>query len=245
MPDPERFVVEGEIAVLRLLQSEYGVESVVATSSRIDRLAGSIAAHVPLLRGEAEDLRALVGFDFHRGCLACARRPSAEALDPDSRMAPLLSHSAARIVVAERLADPVNVGALLRNCHAFGVDLVVLDEKGADPWNRRAIRASMGSVFDQPLAIASGLDAWIAGLSRHMPRGWRMLAATVDPEATAVATVDPAGSMVLLVGNEGAGLSAALRSRATEEVTIPLRRGFDSLNVAAATAILLDRLCPR
>ena len=243
--DVQRFVVEGEIAVLRLLQSKYVVESVVATPSRLERMGRKVPAEVPVFCGEPDWVRSLVGFDFHRGCLACARRPSAEALDPGSHVAELLSRSTARIVVAERLADPVNVGSLLRNCYAFGVDLVVLDGNGADPWTRRAIRASMGSVFDQPLAMVTDLVAWLCEFTRSSGPRWRIFAATVDALATPISAVDPVGPLVLMVGNEGDGLSSGLESLATDRVTIPLRRSFDSHNVAAATAILLDRLCPR
>ena len=227
-PGP-RFVVESAIAVERLLQSGLRVESVVATASRAARL--EVPAAVPLYVVEPALLDDVAGVAVHRGCLACARRP-----DP----APLPSlPPSASVLVAAGVADPANLGALARNARAFGVGLLLLGPTGADPYSPRAVRASMGNVFRLPVHRAADLPAAIAALRS----GRQVWAATVSPAARPVGAVTPA-PCVLLLGNEGHGLPAELIALADGELTIPMAPGADSLNVAAASAVLLHALTP-
>jgi tRNA G18 (ribose-2'-O)-methylase SpoU len=142
-------------------------------------------------------------------------------------------------LIVQGLADPANLGSIVRSARAFAVDLVVLDRRGADPLSRRAIRGSMGHVFAQPLALADDLEAATEVLRRAGAGVW---AATVGADAVALNAVSRPPRLALLVGNEGAGLPAPLRARADREVTIPLAPAVDSLGVAAATAVLLHAL---
>jgi tRNA G18 (ribose-2'-O)-methylase SpoU len=223
-----RFVVEGELAVGRLLESAFEVESIVCTPGARSRLA--IPEHVAVFELENAKLRELVGFDFHRGALACARRPATWTIDEA-----LLQRERATIVIAAGLADPRNVGALIRNARAFGVDAVIVDERGADPLSRVAIRASMGNVFRVPIAIEP-----LPGRVREL--GCTIIAATPDEGAEDLHAFVRPDRIALLVGNEGDGLSEELLALADRRVRIPIAREADSLNVAAATAVLLDRL---
>lgn len=232
------FVVEGEIGVRRLLASGHDVVSVVATPTHLARL--SVPAHVTAHTRDESQLRELVGFDFHRGCLACARRPPHH--DAGSVIDALDTGPATRLVVAENVADPANLGALVRNCSVFGVDLVVVDGRGADPLGRRAIRASAATVLTQPLACVESATVLVAELRRRT--GWRVVAADADPDATPLPWVLATGPLALLVGNEGQGLTPTMRDLAHERVVIPMASGADSLNVAAATAVLLYALGP-
>lgn len=226
--DPERFVAESEGVIRRLLASPFAVESVLATPARGEKLAPLLPAEVPLYTAPRAVLGEVVGYDLHRGCAAVARRPDLRRL-PDAP---------ATVVVAERLADPANVGALVRNCRAFGVDLLLLDARGADPFTPRAIRASAGWVFQQPLAIRPDLAECI---DRLRP-GHAVLAATARREAPPLAEVPAPSAWLLLLGNEGDGLSPALLDAADRSLRIPLANGVSSLNVAAASAVLLHSL---
>ncbi|MFV8751143.1 TrmH family RNA methyltransferase [Nannocystaceae bacterium ST9] len=223
-----RFVVEGEFAVARLLESGFEVESIVCTPGARSRLA--IPEHVQVFELANAALRELVGFDFHRGALACARRPEQWRVDPAIFERPTLT-----IVIAVALADPRNLGALIRNARAFAVDLVIVDAQGADPLSRVAIRASMGNVFRVPILIES-----LPGRIREL--GCSLVAATPEPAAEDLHAFVRPDRLALLVGNEGDGLSPELLALADRKLRIPIAREADSLNVAAATAVLLDRL---
>lgn len=143
------------------------------------------------------------------------------------------------VLLVQGLADPANLGSILRSARAFAVDLVLLDPRGADPLARRAVRAAMGHVFAQPLALAPDLSC-AAGQLRA--RGAGVWAATVGPRARPLDAVSRPDRLLLMVGNEGLGLPEGLRAAADVEVTIPLAAAVDSLGVAAATAVLLHAL---
>jgi tRNA G18 (ribose-2'-O)-methylase SpoU len=234
---PDRFVVESEHAVLRLLSSSYVVESVVTTPSRAAELEPRIPADVRAYVVDAALLRQLVGFRLDRTCLACAVRPAAGGAPIEA----LAGRTRALVVIAERIADPANLGALVRNCRAFGVQLLVADPRGADVLERRAIRASMGHVFAQPVCADVPVDEALARLRRALP-GARVMAAVASGPATPVDGVRRSPCTILLVGNEGDGLSGATLRAADERVTVPVAGGVDSLNVAAAAGILLYEL---
>jgi tRNA G18 (ribose-2'-O)-methylase SpoU len=236
--DLVRFIVEGALAVQRLLASAHEIESVVCTPSQRARF--ELPAELPVFELSKPEISQLTGFDFHRGVLACARRPAQQReLDADT-LERLRGQDRVTIVVAEGLADPRNLGALVRNVAAFSGDLVIADARGADLYSRLAIRSSVGNVFRVPCLVSDALPATIAWLARALPA--EIIAATPDPDASSLPNFDPPPKQILLVGNEGAGLSSELLACADHRVRIPVAAGSDSLNVAAATAVLLYAL---
>jgi tRNA G18 (ribose-2'-O)-methylase SpoU len=142
--------------------------------------------------------------------------------------------AARRIVVLEDVVDHANVGAVFRCAAALGFDAVVLAPRCADPLYRRAVKVSMGAVLAVPYAR---LADWHGGLAELRAAGFRLLALTPDPAAIPIGEIEPAGKLALLVGGEGHGLSDRWLAAADQAVRIPMRRGVDSLNVAAAAAI--------
>ena len=231
-------VVEGEIAVARALASEHPVRAVLVTPSHRARLGAAIDESVEVLEADAELVRQVVGFDFHRGCLAVMQRPRSPALAELEARVREWPAGPRTVLVAEGLADPANLGAVIRNARAFGVDLV-LHGGGADPWSRRAIRAAMGHGFGLPVVGAEGLPAAVAVVRQALGPDARTVAAVVRAGAVPLSGYRAPERVLLLVGNEGAGLSEPLRALADDAITIPLAPGVDSLNVAAATAVLL------
>ena len=227
--DADGFIAEGALAVERLLAARWPVHAVLCTPAARNRLGPRLEG-VAVYEAPGPLLREVVGFDLHRGVVAWAPRPDLARL-------PCRPDALRTVVVAERLADPSNLGALLRNARAFGVDLVVCDSRGADPLSRRAIRAAMGHLFTLPLWITAPAEA-VACLQGR-PRGLRCVATTLAGGATPLARYRWAERVALLVGNEGAGLSPELSARADDAVTLPMAAGADSLNVAAATAVFL------
>jgi tRNA G18 (ribose-2'-O)-methylase SpoU len=234
-PGPGRFIVEGALAVERLLGSGLDIESIVCTPRQRARLV--VPEGVPVIELRKDAIVELAGFDFHRGVLACAKRPAARVSLGEAERERLRGRERVRVVVAEQLADPRNLGAVVRNAAAFAADLLVVDARGADPYSRLAIRAGVGNVFRIPLVVSEDLPRTVAELSREL--GAEVLAATPREDAVALDRFRAPERLILLVGNEGAGLSEPLLGLATQHVRIPIAPESDSINVAAATAVLL------
>lgn len=221
-------VAESELAVGRWLSSGLPVRAVLTTAERWPRLQPLAPASLEVLLAPIDVIRQVVGFPLRRGVVACGPRPAPPAPQPAGEH---------RVVVAQGLSDPRNLGALVRNCRAFGVHEVVVTPSSADPYSRRAIRASAGHVFELPVRVESlaAAEGRLAGLE------W---IATSPSAARVLSDLRPGPRWALVVGNEGAGISPELLERCRTRVRIPLAAGVDSLNVAAATAVCLHALCP-
>ena len=181
----------------------------------------------------------VVGFNVVRGYLAVARRPH-------PREAQEVLEGASRVAVLEGLTDVSNVGALFRSAAALGVDALLLAPTCADPFNRRAIRTSMGTVFQLPWAPAP--RPWPqATFDVLRADGFTSVALALDEHA--VRLDDPAltdsGRVALFFGSEGTGLSDDVLSAVDRSAIIPMSRGVDSLNVAASSAVAFWELCAR
>ncbi len=234
-PDRRGIVIaEGVNVVERLARSPYRVRAVVGVAARIDALRPALEPlDVPVHVVDKWTLSDVVGFRVTRGVLASADRPDPH--DPAALLA-----GARRVAVLEGLNDFENLGALFRNAAAFGVDAVLLDERCADPLYRRSVRVSMGHVLRVPFAVVP--DPLPSALEGLRQQGFRLLAATPAPSATAVRDVPPADRWAVLLGAEGPGLSDAALAAADLRVRIPMAEGVDSLNVATAAAVLFAQL---
>jgi tRNA G18 (ribose-2'-O)-methylase SpoU len=229
-----KFVAESELVVRKLLASPLRVHSLLLTAPRLHALesAGALAAapaHLEVLVAPQALLDAVAGFHVHRGCLAIGERPTATALPPDARA----------VVVLEDLVDVDNLGAMTRNAAALGAAALLLSPRCADPFYRKAIRVSMGSVFHLPIIRAT---AWPDDLRVLREHGYALIAAVLDSDAVPLHAFAPPPRFALLLGAEGPGLSPAAQRLCDVRVTIPMAPGADSLNVATAGAILLHHL---
>jgi tRNA G18 (ribose-2'-O)-methylase SpoU len=234
-----RFLAEGRLVVRRLLESRFAVRSVLATRGALDDLADALGPRPSVQRyaASAEIIRAVVGFKFHRGCLALGEE--GPAISPRAVVEP----PGPRLLVGlEDVADPDNVGAIFRNAAAFGAAALVLSPRCADPLYRKALRVSMGATLAIPFATID----WRDGLAALRAAGYALMALTPHPGAQRLDAVVDAGGpsrrLAVLLGAEGAGLSEATRRAAHLCVRIAMAPGVDSLNVAAACAIALHRL---
>jgi tRNA G18 (ribose-2'-O)-methylase SpoU len=230
-------IVEGRIAVQRALDCGWRPRSVVGTASMLAALDPSIPPHADRIQLEASELRDVVGFDFHRGCMAAFDRPATLRQPPAQWVDRMRERGCSTVIVAHALADPTNLGAIARTARALGVDLLVADAHAADPYERRAIRASMGHVLCLPLVCSPDLHETIDLLRRALNP--RVLAATTGSDARPLCPGRPADHLVVMVGHEGEGLPSELRELADEEITIGMTEGVDSLNVATALGIIL------
>ena len=181
--------------------------------------------------------RGITGFDFHRGCLALVRRPTAEL--------PLGSFArASRLIALEGIANPDNVGGLFRVALALGAGGVILDRTCADPLYRKAIRTSMAATLRVPF---TRVEPWRRALDELKAAGFRVIALTPDPGALSIDEyqLEPDARLILALGSEGAGLQPESMSHADVRLRIPIDPRADSLNVVVAAGIALNRLLVR
>lgn len=195
---------------------------------------------VPIYIGERSELSQLVGYRVTRGIMAALRRPT-----PPSP-AEILAGTR-RVALLEGLVDATNVGALMRSAAALGIDACLLDPSCADPFSRRAARVSMAASYTLPWARFEA-DMWphhACALLRN--EGFHIIALALKDGATplsdpALATYD---RLALVFGTEAWGISQETLDECDECVVIPMQRGIDSLNVAAASAVAFWQLRAR
>ncbi|WP_372721711.1 TrmH family RNA methyltransferase [Novipirellula sp.] len=235
--DGSHFVVEGNWVVRRLIESDYKIESILVQQHRSDEYAKIVPADVPIYTLSDTDISQLIGFEFHRGVLACGVRPEIPTIDDFIALPTIPKLSVALLGVSE----PENVGSIFRSAAALGIDHLLVDRKTIDPFHRRVIRVSMAAVLKHRLFR---LDDPLADLQRLTTATTvRTIASTLQSPATRLKDFrvndKPA---LLIVGNEASGVELAIQNFASDRVTIPMQLGTDSLNVAVATAILMHAL---
>jgi tRNA G18 (ribose-2'-O)-methylase SpoU len=238
-----RFMGETPLVVERMLARPGRTESVLvaerhaaAMRDLMDRTGNEA---VPLLSVPAELLERITGVDLHRGVLALGRRPDASEWSPDRaiprREGPLT------LLACEDLTNIDNIGQLYRIAAAFAVDAVVLSPRCHDPLYRKSLRVSMGHALSVPTARCA---AWPEDL-RQIKESHRLtlVAAATGPGSRPIGEFAWPERSMLVVGNEFAGLSNETLSLCDERIRIPMAPGVDSLNVAVAAAICLERAC--
>ncbi|WP_433550686.1 TrmH family RNA methyltransferase [Micromonospora zamorensis] len=223
------FIAEGELVLRRALRAGYPARSYLVDAKRVDQLADLDTGDAPVYAATQDVLQQATGFHVHRGVLASFhRRPLPTAAE--------VLAAARRVLILEDVNNHTNLGAIFRGAAALGIDAVLLSPSCADPLYRRSVRVSMGEVFAMPYAK---LDPWPEGLDQVRDAGFTVLAMTPAPDAVPIQRLTPAQRerAALLLGAEGPGLTAAAQAASDVRVVIPMRRGVDSLNVAAAAAV--------
>jgi len=231
------FIAEGRFIVERLLASECDVESVLAAERQVEQIAPLLPGDVPMYVADDALIRAIVGFDFHRGVLACGRRPATPKLDALLERATNDPSRPLTFVICPETNETENLGAVIRIGAGFGVDALLLGERCCDPFSRRAVRVSMGAAFTLPIRRSEDLMADVARLRD----GWQVetIAAVCQPDATPLRDAQRPRRFAIMLGSEANGLPTHWVDRADHRVTIPMHLGADSLNVAVAAAVCL------
>ncbi|TWT29296.1 TrmH family RNA methyltransferase [Blastopirellula retiformator] len=236
-PDAGILIAESRFLVERLLASTLAVESILVDNpAKVPDLPPGREA-TPIFCLPRPQLQKLVGFNFHRGVMACGRRPDLT----DLRQVAWPDQERLTLSVAAQVVDPENLGSLIRASSAFGADALLVDDRCGDPFSRRALRVSTGHAFKIPIVVATDL---LEQLENAKSLGFQLIATALDETATPLKkeTVrDPRAA--LLFGNEGFGLDADVLEIADRRVTIPMERGSDSLNVAMAAGVFLYHYC--
>jgi len=231
--DGGRFIAEGELILRRLMASDYPVESVLLSERRAAEIAPLVWPGVPIYLAPEEVLRQIIGYKFQSGIVAVGRRKPDLLLE----QLPVLSQSSTTLVICPETASAANMGSLIRISAAFGVDAVVLGERCCDPFWRQSIRVSMGTIFSIPLVRSDDL---LRDLRRLKERwGFEMVATVLDEQAEPLRVAKRGKRLGIVFGNEAQGLDRETIETCDRRITIPMRQGVDSLNVAVAAGIVL------
>jgi tRNA G18 (ribose-2'-O)-methylase SpoU len=229
------FVAEGEKVVRRLLESPLSVISVLLPPKWVEE-------YRPLLDGRPEMITAytaekdlleqLVGFSMYQGVLAIGGIPKLPTLQEV-----IASSPRPRLFVAiDGLTNAENLGGLVRNCAAFGVQALLVSQTSSSPWLRRAVRGSMGTVFKIPTVEDLDLPKAIHELRAQ---GIRCIAAHPHTSGAALSEASLASDCCIVFGSEGFGIAPAVLDACDQSVAVPMALEVDSLNVTSAVAVFL------
>lgn len=233
------FMIEGEVVLRTALRlGRYPIASLLIAESKIRSLADLIASlpsTVPVYAAPREILDRIVGFPLHRGILAIGLRDPAVAAEALLRDLP----PSAIVMVVAGLANHDNMGGLFRNAAAFGVNAVLLDATCCDPLYRKSIRVSAGAALIVPFAKAGSVEAICDLLAVY---GFEIFATSPrGREQLTEVTRDAQKAAAILFGAEGSGLPRAVLEK-LRTIRIGMVGGFESLNVATASGIVLHHL---
>lgn len=242
-PEEGLFIAESPKVVERALNAGYEPVSLLLERKHIDGEAREIVARcegIPIYTSSLDVLKQLTGFPLTRGVLCAMRRRSLPSVAEVCR-------NACRIAILEDVVNPTNVGAIIRSAAALGMDAVLLTAPSSDPLYRRAIRVSMGTVFQIPWTVFNR-DAWPEqGLAQLKRLGFKTAAMALCDDSV---SIDDEGltkidRLAVILGTEGDGLAAKTIAACDYTVRIPMLHGVDSLNVAAASAVAFWQLRAR
>lgn len=233
------YLAESALVLERALRAGHRPRSVLAIGSAVadafDTL-GEWAQEVPVFTGPDELLAELTGYVLHRGLIGSLERPAL----PDAAD---LVRGARTVVIVENVVDPTNVGAIFRSVAGIGADAVLVTPRCTDPFYRRAIRVSMGTVLQVPWTRSG---SWTETAKLLHDEGFTIaaLALTADSVSLRQFANNRPDRVALILGTEGEGLTEEALAVADVTVQIPMRHGVDSLNVAAASAVALWAVQP-
>lgn len=189
---------------------------------------------IPIYTAQRDVLTRMTGFELTRGALCAMRRPTLPSVEE-------LIKDARRVAVLEAVTDSTNIGALFRSAAALGIDAVLITPTCCDPLCRRAIRVSMGTIFQVPWTrIGESPEDWPEkGLTLLRELGFKTVAMALTDKSVSIDDPSLAKEerLAIILGTEGDGLSKSTIASCDYTVKIPMKHGVDSLNVAAAGAV--------
>ena len=229
-PEEGIFIAESHKVIGHALDAGCEPLSFLMERRQIEGISGTLLPRcpdVPVYTADRDVLAGLTGYELTRGCLCAMRRPAARSVEE-------VTVNARRIAVLDGIADAANVGAILRSAAALHMDAILLSPTCCDPLHRRAVRVSMGTVFQIPWARLD--NNWPEQLRRL---GIKTVALALTDRSVSVDDPHLAAEdrLALVLGSEGDGLSNVVISACDYTVKIPMSHGVDSLNVAAAAAV--------
>ena len=243
--EPEKGVFIAESPTVIEVAMNVGCEPVaLLTDERlingaVEKIIDRLPEGVPVYTATKEVLEQLTGFALTRGALCAMRRPKLPSLDE------LLS-GAKRVAVLENIADSTNIGAIFRSAAALGIDAVLVTPGCCDPLCRRAVRVSMGTIFQVKWGrIGESFSDWPEwGLNELTRLGFKTAAMALSDNSVSIddAALMAEEKLAIILGTEGDGLSKSTIAKSDYTVKIPMSNGVDSLNVASAAALAFWQL---
>ena len=231
------FIAESPKVIERALNGGCEPISLLMERKHIEGQGRDIIARcegIPVYTADRELLADLTGYTLTRGVLCAMRRPRLQSVED-------LCANARRVAVLEGIVDSTNIGAIFRSAAALGIDAVLVTPTCGDPLYRRAVRVSMGTVFQVPWTrIGDTLEEWPQpGLERLRKLGFKTAAMALRDDSVSID--DPRfraeEKLAIVLGTEGDGLASDTIADCDYTVRIPMAHGVDSLNVAAASAV--------
>lgn len=241
-PEKGLFIAESPKVIERALNAGYEPVSLLLETKHIEGEAREIVSRckdLPVYTASFEVLTNLTGFQLTRGALCAMRRRALPSVEE-------VCSGAHRIAILENVMNPTNVGAIFRSAAALGVDAVLLTPACSNPLYRRAIRVSMGTVFQIPWTfLGDETFAWPQpGIQKLRELGFKTAAMALNDNSVPINNPDLMSEekLAIILGTEGDGLADVTIEDCDYTVRIPMAHGVDSLNVAAASAIAFWQL---
>lgn len=236
-PQNAMFIAESPVVIERALDAGCVPVSFLMETKHVEGKGRELISRcggVPVYAAPIEVLTELTGFHLTRGMLCAMRRPKL-------RTAEEICRNASRVAVLENVMNPTNIGAIFRSAAALGMDAVLLTSAGSDPLYRRAVRVSMGTVFQVPWTYLPEDEPWTGMLRRF---GFITAAMALSDDSISIADPRLEGieKLAVVLGTEGDGLADSTIADCDYTVRIPMWHGVDSLNVAAASAVAFYQL---
>ena len=238
-PDEGLFIAESAIVIGRALDAGYEPYSLLVAEEELEREAKDIILRLndfsfaKIYVAKEEILKKITGYNITRGILCAMKRKKLKSASE-------ICNNAKRIAVLENVSNPTNVGAIMRNAAALNMDAVLFTKGSSDPLYRRAIRVSMGTVFQIPWTMAeSGENEGVPITERLRDLGFQSVAMALTKDCVSIKDrkLKEAGKLAVFLGTEGDGLPKKVIQECDHRVMIPMYHGVDSLNVAAASAL--------
>lgn len=225
------FVAEGEKVVVKLLKSKLQIQSILAKNAFYEKYYDLIenCEDVILMTAGDELLKRIIGFRMHTGVMAVAQKPENIEIDELSD----------RIVCLNGIIDSENVGSIIRNSIAFGIDSIIFDKSTSSPYLRRAVRVSMGTVFNAKIYKSEKLHGDLKILKNS---GFRIVSAEITGQSISINDFIFPEKFVLIFGNESKGIYKEIIDSSDNIIHIPIASAIESLNVASSSAVILSRI---
>ena len=230
------FIAEGEKIARKILESSFEVPSAYLTAEHFERLRPLFEKRTDstnVFRASKETMANVIGYHLHQGIMLAVKIPKSRGV-----MEAISKWESPWLAVAlDGIADAENMGGIIRNAAAFGAKAVIVDETSCNPWLRRSVRVSMGTIVDVEIIWVQNLALELAGIPQIKPI--RIIGAALSPNSVELSTIKPDGNTMLVFGSEGWGLRKEVLAGCDTLAEIPMAEGVDSLNVAVASGIFL------
>lgn len=240
--EPEKgiFIAESPLVIERALNAGYEPISILVEEKHITGQAAPIllrCGNIPIFTAKFEVLTQLTGFQLTRGMLCAMHRPKLPTVEE-------VCTNARRIAVLENVMNPTNIGAIFRSAAALNMDAVLLMPPCSNPLYRRAIRVSMGTVFQIPWTFLGNEEEESSNINILKEYDFKTAAMALSDNSVSIddTRLMSEKKLAIVLGNEGYGLTEKTISACDYTVKIPMSHGVDSLNVAAASAVAFWQL---